>query len=501
MTLTLILRHFGKLGIFLLLVLGLGGSTLAQLNAEDYYRQCVSLLNQGAPESARATCELALVMDNSHLPSLKLVAGIHLNQGRLAEAKPYLDRLASLAPGDPEVRLLLSREKLLERKPKEALDLLLDLPGEEAALRKGQALEALGRYEDALARYRSATTLAEARIGAARLSLRLGRPDDGLGLLGSTPKEAVLKAELLRATGRLPEAAELAETNLPLIDPTDPDYSRSLRTLALTYYGLGNFSQGGLVLRQLSSRESILNAVLVQTWPYLLVLLLYLGLLLLGESRIEPMRTVEMVSNLRIGAGTLHLWLAAAILASGLVAAWLGQSLYNNWLAMVTPVQAALIQPVFFLVLGMLALLAVYRRAGAASLNLGPSTNWIEGAWAGLVLVVLLLVYGFIRRSLGLLEMPLLYPAFLGLACLEPVIRGAGAASLKDRYRDLALYMVPLLSGLAMPGPTLYFVAAGIFLSWLARRTGGTLAGTVAWVFAGLVVTLAANIPILRTLL
>jgi hypothetical protein len=158
---------------------------------------------------------------------------------------------------------------------------------------------------------------------------------------------------------------------------------------------------------------------------------------------------------------------------------------------------------VFYLLYGAFTLLIAWRSVGRQGLTtvLGPRNAWVEGSWAGLVLLVLLVLYGYIAKPLGLGNLNALYPVFFGLALLEVVIRGLGYGFFRERYRELTSFMVPLLFALAIPGPTLYFLLSSIFLGWLFRRTRGALAGAVAWVVAGIILALVGSLPLMRTLL
>jgi len=475
----------------------------APLGAEGYYTQCRALYEQRVLDSAQATCELALVADPNHLPSQKLLARIWLERGQLSSAQPYLNAINQAAPEDPEVRFLQAKADLLRGRPADALNKLPSVLSTEVILAQAQAYEALGRYEEAFETYRKATASEEARLGAARLAEKLGRPSEAMPWLGSSPPEQLAEARLMWLTGQTEAAAQTLEAVLPKLGPLDPDYTKTLGLLAMVYYGQGEPDKGALVLRQLSSRISLPSALLGKTWPWLVVFLVFLGLVLFGESRIEPMRTVEMTDSRKFGPGSLYLWLFAGLLLSGILAVVLSRTLYGNLLAAFTPVQAEVIRPVFFMLYGALTLLIAYRSVGRNGIAqaLGPRGAWVEGSWAGLVLLILLGLYGYAAKPLGLSNLDALYPVFFGLALLEVVVRGIGYQFFRERYRELATFMVPLLFALAIPGPTVYFLLASVFLGWLFRRTRGALAGTVAWVVAGVVLALIGNIPLIRTLL
>jgi tetratricopeptide (TPR) repeat protein len=492
-------RVLAGIGLWMLF---LGSFALAQLGADDYFFQCRSLYARGDLSSAKATCELALTANPQHVPSLELLSRIHLDEKQIAEAEQSLEQLRGIVGADnATLRLLQARLLLLRGRPAEALGVLPSSRDPESYLYQGVALEALGRYEEAYNAYRRADRLLEGRLGAGRMARRLGQPTEGIFLLRDSPREDLLRGELLWSAGRLQEAAEVLEPLLSRFSRLDEEYTQALKLLTAIHYGTGNLERGGAYLSLLSQQVSLPTQLLSHIWPWLAVFVLYLALILIGESRIEPMRTVELDSQFRLGPGTVHGWLILAPLIAGALTAGIGYFLYGNWLAAFTPVQAETVRPMFYLLLGAVAFLIAYLRIGLANLHLGARQNWIEGVWAGVVLLAIVGIYGLIRKPLGLGEFPSIYISFLGLAMMEPVLRGAASFALRDRYRELSTYMLPLLSGLAIFGPTLLGVGAAVFLGWLRRRTGGTLAGMVAWVVAGLILTLVAELPFMRTLL
>jgi len=480
-----------------------GFTALAQLGAESYYLQCKALYDQKVLDSAQATCELALTANSQHIPSLKLLSRIYLDRSNVGGASTYLNQLVQLAPDDPEVQFLQAKSKLLAGRPREALQLLPAIPSTEVILVKAQTYEKLGRYEEAYDTFLRIASSEEARLGVARLAEKLGKPFDAIGLLGSGPKEQLTKARLMWLSGDTKEAAKSLERVLPRLGPLEADYTKTLGLLAMVYYGLGESAKGSLVLRQLSSRTSLPSSLLGKVWPWLLVFLIYLALILYGESRIEPMRTVEMGSDRLWGPGTLHLWTILSIILAGIISVGFGQILYQNLLALFTPFQGSVIRPVFYFLLGCFAMLIAMRVVGRAGLQqaLGPTSTWVEGIWAGVVLLVLLGLYSYLAKPLGLSSLSAMYPVFFGIALLEVVIRGMGHPAFQERYKELASIMVPLLFALVIPGPTLYFLIASIFLTWLYHRSKGALPGAIAWVMAGIILALIGSLPIIRTIL
>jgi tetratricopeptide (TPR) repeat protein len=480
------------------------GFSLAQpLGASGYFSQCKRLYDRGVLESARVTCELALAADANHLPSLKQLSRIALDRKDPETAEQFLSRALALSSSDNELQFLSAWSKLQQNLPEETLSILPNAFSNEALLVRAQALEQVGRFEDAYAAFRRLPGSLEARLGTARLGEKLGRLDEALSTLSNTPKEELARARLLWLKGKTQTAAQRLEALVPKLNPSEPDYTKTMGLLAMAYYGLGQLGKGELAVRPLASRTSLPSTLLNRVWPWLVVLVVYLGLILYGESRIEPTRSLDVSAGRLYGPGSMHLWLLLALLIAGFVVALVGQSMYQNLLAAFTPIQGDVVRPVFFFIAGVVVLLISYFAAGSAAFSaaLGSRNAWAEGVGFGILLLVLLGGYGYLAPRIDLPGPGTLYPMFFGLAFLEVAIRGMGFPMFERRYRDLAMYMIPILFALCAFGPTLYFVVASALLSWLHKRTGGALAGAVAWVFAGIVLAFSVNIPLVRTLL
>ncbi len=466
-------------------LLALLGLAVAQ-GAEEYFARCQRLYGQGALESAQATCELALVSDPEHRPSLRLLARIALERGDLGQAQAYLERLGE----DLEGQLLKARLLLLQNKPAQVL--ALPLPQEpEARLLQALALERLGRYEEALNTAQGLPSTPEARLLLARLHLALGEPQQGLGALGTSLAEEVERGYLLFLVGRPQEATLHLERLLPRLFGAPELQAKALSTLALAYLGQGDLSRGQAALAQLATLENLPARFLAGAWPWLLVLFAFLVLVLLGESRIEPLRTLEVVEDPLPGPGRLYLMGLVALLLALAFAALLGRLLFANALALLTPHQQGVVLPSFYLVYGLLLFLGLLltQRKRLPTL-LGPWGSWVEGFWVGPVLVLLLFLYGLVRTPLGLPGLALHLLTFLGLALMEPFFRGLVPWVLRERYRDLAPYLAVLLFALAVPGPTPLLLLLGALLLWAKERAGSVLGVALGWVVAGVVLAL-----------
>ncbi len=463
----------------------LASQALAQ-EADTYYARCQRLYQQGALESAQATCELALAGDPGHRPALRLLTRIHLDKKEPDQAATYLERLGD----DPEAPLLRARLLLLRGKPGEVLSLPLP-QGPEGRLLRALALEGLKRYEEALKEAKTLPSTPEVRLLLARLYLALDKPEEGLSVLDSSLEERLEKGRLLFLSGRPNEAIPLLEALLPELAGQPELARKALSTLVLAYLGQGDWARGQAALAQLSGLVNLPGLLLARAWPWLLAFLAFLGLILLGESRIEPLRTVEVVENPLPGPGSLYLFLLLALLLALGLAVLLGKALFANALALVTPYQQNQVLPSFYLFLGLFLFLGLllWQRKRLAAI-LGPPQGFVEGFWVGPLLVLLLFVYGLVRPLLGFSTLPLNLLTFLGLALMEPFFRGFAPMVLKERYRDLAPYLSVLLFALALPGPTLLFLLLGAALYLAKERAESLLGLSLGWVVAGVVLAL-----------
>lgn len=470
-------------------VLGLG---MALAQAGPYYEQCLRLYQEGALEAAQATCELALVVDPNDAQAQLLLTRIYLDMGQLAQAEEKLQAL----PKTPEALRLKARLHLLKGAPGEALTLLQGDETPKARLIRAQALLRMGRLEEAEGEALGVST-PEGRLLLAEIRRRMMRLEEALAALGNTPKEELERARLLLYLGRPQEAVQLLED---LLLRLEGELKReALGLLTLSYYAAGDLIRGGAALGQLSQVESLPSLFLKAAWPWLLLLLAFLGLVLYAESRIEPTRTVETVEDPLPGPGRLYLVLLLFLLLAGGISLWIGRLTHGTYLALFLPYQKAAVLPAFYLLYGLLlsAYVGIAFRKRLPQL-LGDPAAWAEAFWVGPALVLLLFLYGALRGLLGLPGLGSNLLVFLGLALLEPFFRGLAPLVLRERYKDLSPHLGALLYALAVPGPTLFLLLAGGFLLWVQRRTGGVLPGMLGFVVAGVLVNLLPR-PLLRT--
>jgi hypothetical protein len=163
-----------------------------------------------------------------------------------------------------------------------------------------------------------------------------------------------------------------------------PELARkALSTLVLAYLGQGDWARGQAALAQLSGLVNLPGLLLARAWPWLLAFLAFLGLILLGESRIEPLRTVEVVENPLPGPGSLYLFLLLALLLALGLAVLLGKALFANALALVTPYQQNQVLPSFYLFLGFSSSwgFSFGRGNGSPQSWARPRASWRASGW------------------------------------------------------------------------------------------------------------------------
>jgi len=486
---------------------------LAQFNPgpTNYYHQCRSLYEEHVLAGATAACELSLVADPDYVPSLKLLAQIYLDEGRVDEAGDLLNRLSRLAPNDLETRTLNARYLLEKGRYREALNASQHVPGATASLVRGMALEALGRFDEALAAYREAALLGEdeARIKAALLLERMGRPEEALKEIEDLDNTEVgtIKGRLLLSAGRLPEAAQVLEETLRDLPSTSDLYNQTLSTLAKAYYGLGDFRRGGLVLAQLGSNADLVGGLFASIWVWLLGVVVLVGLHLFGESRIEPISTLEVREDYTWGVGRLYTAMALSLLGGAVIAVALGWLRYHNLLAAFTPVQADVVRPIFYifsaLFMGLTAFIVLRHRPDDAPPPLGKQENWIEGLWVGLLLALLVIGYAWLRGRMPWLSpvpfKPLLFSGALAIAAMalaEPLLRVVAPTVYQVRYgSNLAPIFTVLIGGLVWLSPVVMWWLAALLLYAIKQRFAGVWPNMTGWLVAAVVLLLAGFFP------
>lgn len=524
------MRHLTSLVISALAFIGSAGAQ--SLDAERYYAQCVEFHAQGDLGTAANACTSALTVDENYAPALRLLARIQTAQGDTSDAAATLER-ARTAEDVPENNLI-EGELALARDDAARAESLADTilsaarpdPATRArALRLGaSAAQSLGDSSRATGRLRELLKLEPDDLNTRRAladALLAREPRAAVELLRAAPAQmsAPVMAELGRAqwiAGDLPAATASLERAVASPDAFGGNreaYSRALGALAYAYYGSGRLTEGAGVLAQLEGQRSLYALLATTLLPWVLFAAVLLALHLIGESRIEPLSTIEIQEGPRAWtvSNVYGLLLLAALLGL-LVAILTGRLAYGNLLALFTPVQSGLVRDLFF---GTFAIVLT-----AGSIISARNGGWnpretllgttrrdaaVEGILAGAGLVALTLVFQLVARSLpeafgryyldlttGTSRATLVLPLLL-LPLTEVFFRAYAVYPMEKRYgRQLALGMLSLMYALALGSPVVLLAGIALGLLVLTNHRRSVMPAVVAqWTYhAGLVAVL-----------
>lgn len=532
----------GLLGCALALSLLVGGSAVAQnFDADRYYQQCLRFEEGGDFETAAQACGNALQIDPGHDQARLTLARVQLETSDVTAAERNLLQLRDRIDS-PEPLLLLARAALLQDRLIEAESHLQQArPRLEAAPNRdlsaqvayvsGLVAERRGRVEEALRHYREAVEAdalqARYRIADARLRFQLGdavgarEQLQGFQSLSGEQRNADVRSLLGRASwalGDLDDAAGHLETALALRGSRGTEeQARDLRTLGLVYLGGGDIQSGTLALRDAARRGNQLAFLGGSALLWLLLLLLVVATHLVAESRIATRSGLEVVEGPQMwSVGQIYGILFASLLVALALAVGYGLLVYDNALALVTPLQANEVRAVLWLVFALMALLLASRQVrrngwSVGERLLGGADQTLGGLLVGLALMAALLVYLAYRP-----DGPVLGPWYLSLARLTPTVVAAmlvlplselffrpfAFQALENRYdAGSARLISAALPALVLMTPLLWLFVAGLVLSELYRRyrSGMQVFAAQLMLHAGLVLAVAFS-PWVRSL-
>lgn len=498
---------------FILLLLALPQSAQAQIfNAERYLNNCLEFERGGDFETARQSCLNALASDPDLTRARLALGRIELALGNLSAAETNL-RQARGRIDSPEPLLLLADVMIRGKRLDEAESALREAAarvgqtngrswaGQHAFL-KGVLEESRGNFTEALRHFQEAVRLEpnERRylLRLASLYFEMGEADEAQGALQSYLRSATgqqVDADISSLLGRTywaqgdldAAAVELEAALARRASAGGPDQARDLRALALVYYGLGNYQAGGLALREAMLRGNPLETFFSGNLPWLLLLLLLLALHLVGESRIgatSSANTSEEPHPWTVGQVYGIAWVG---LLCGLpVAVAYGYLRYENFLALVTPVQNSDTLAVFFSVFSLIVAVGAWRRTringwAAGMALLGGS----ERVPAGILLGIAMLAGTFAYRHY-VPEGPWRAEFFLDLAHLTPAVAAAmvliplseiffrpfAFSAFENRYGSTTAVLISGgLSALLFATPLLLLLAMGLILAAAYRSS------------------------------
>ncbi len=486
------------------------GVASAQFNPNLYYQQCLKFEAAGDLEIAQQNCRNALELKSDFTDADIALARIELALGRTAEAQSVLRNLKNL--NNPEVHLLLADIALRDdhideaaaalRKAKDILATSgnIELEGRSAYF-AGRVEEARSNFQNALTFYQEAITIngliLEYRLALANLLFDLGNLTgarqelENYQALTSDHRESQVMALLGRikwAQGQLPNAASDLETALSQRKLRDTkSQAQDLQNLAVIYWGQGDTRQGNLAIREAVSRGISWFSLLGMGLPWLLLLVVVMGLHFWGESRIDTKNSLESIEHPQPwNVGNVYTSLGTS-LAVALIATFAFSLLrYNNLLAIFTPWQANEVRAVYILVLTlMLAATAIWRakKNGWDPIErlIGSIDQSPMGVVFGLVLLAAALAYMTYAPRLGIssgyyLNLIKLTPLIIAAAILLPLselyFRAFVMPPLEKRYdKTLAFCIATALSALAFASPLFLLIVFGLLMSEVFRRT------------------------------
>lgn len=493
-------------------------------NANTYYQQCLRFEAGGDLETARQSCLNALQLDPRLREAELALARINVALGNLSQAEPRLLALRQeLMTAEPavllaDIALRQGRLAEAERFLREAASRLqqqysLALDGRRHYL-AGRLAERRGDVNAALAHYQAAIDAdvlsLDYRLADAELRLRLGdaqgarRELEAYVLLtgdSSNPTLLSLLGRIHWAQGDMHGAIgylEAAASGRTLRERSELE--RDLRDLALVYYGQGDLRSGNLALRTALRRGNLLANVLSSSLLWLLVLLAVVALQLIGESRVEPTSTVEVVEGPEPwSVGSVYRTLLAGLLGATVISLGYGYWAYNNFLAVVTPLQSVEVRAIFLIALALLvSLLSVWQvqrnRWDAMEVLVGRPHGIPLGILIGLGLLAITFVYllyepqlpyaGTFYLNVAQLT-PTLIAAVVVLPLSELFFRAFALPPMARRYGPgLAVAISTGLYALVLASPLVLLIIAGAALGEGFRRTGSGLTPLIAqWVY------------------
>ena len=524
------------LGFLFVLLFGL--PVLAEdFRAEKQYQDCGRFFNLGDLESALNSCRIAVADEPNYALALRLLTRVLIAQNNTVEAKGILERARGADANNPENDLLEGEIAFAKGDNAAAERLVAPLAASGAprlqarALRvSARAMANQGRQGESIGTYRRLLALDPTDIEARQaLSKELLETDPkaAVTLLSKAPNrsEPKLLADLGRAqwiAGDLEGAIgnlERAVASPAAFSDDRAAYTRALGALANTYYGMGRITEGQRVLAQIGDPSTLFLNAINRILPWLLGAVVLLVLHLWGESQIEPLSTIEIEEGPRPWTVvSIYRWLFVAAFSGLIVALFAGRFLYGNFLAIITPVQSAVVRDVYFTVFALVLVgLAVYttRKLGwnSRELLIGPIPRglFVDGIALGLILVALTMLYYFVTSTLRVplgtfyleptTSRPSLVLPLLLLPLTEVFFRAYAVYPLEKRYGTVLTYaMIALMYALSFGTPVLLIAASGALLLAFTNRLRSSAPAVVAqWGYYTVLLVVLLVVPITRT--
>jgi tetratricopeptide (TPR) repeat protein len=505
-------RFWSALVVITLISCAFAQSTSANM----YYQQCLRLEAIGDLTNARQSCLNALEVDNSMTNASLALARVDLALGNVAETSLLSGRV-----DEAESHLATARLRLAENFNNQLESRLNYLTGRLDEVRSD--------YQRALINYRNAIISdgldIRYRMTLANLLFRLGdlpgaraELEDYQQFTGNTrnPELLSLLGHVKWSQGDFNGAINDLETAVTLRGSRNPEaQSADLFALARIYYGQGDIRLGAQAFRAALREGSILLNVLRSSLFWLLSLVVLLAVHLIGESRFTASTTLVADDGPAMWSMT-HVYSAlfVSVILGAVIAFVYGLWRYDNYLAIITPVQSADTQALFLAITALFLTGFAFFRVrqfgwDPAEVLLGVVDHIPLGIVTGLGMLALAIGFqyfvgqnfffsGFYLSTAQLT--PTVAAAALLLPLSELFFRAFLIPPLKKRYDALfAVIISALLYGLLLGAPVVLLLAFGYLLATVFIRTNSGINTVVAsLVFhLGLLVAIAF-IPFVR---
>lgn len=269
-------------------------------------------------------------------------------------------------------------------------------------------------------------------------------------------------------------------------------------------------------MNQMDTGGNWFGLFISRTLPWLLGLVLLLVLHLIGEARIEPLSTIEIQDGPRPwSVGTVYAWLFVALLLGGVAALFVGNLVYGNFFAFLTPFQWGVALDTFLIVAALVLVLLCLQTASSNGWKLNEiyfakasPESIAEGFALGLLMLALTIGYQFGARQLGntvffidvLNFRPSLLILVLALPFAEVFFRAFALYPLEKRYGAfIGGAIAATLSALVLVSPILLLLLLGLGLVLVATRAKSVVPVIVAqFVFLGGLLLCLMLIPAIR---
>ncbi len=483
--------------------------------------------------TAESQCRSAVQYDPDNAAYHRLFARILLDLSKFGEASASLSNArakGATAEDDTIEAEIAFRQNNLEATVVAASRITASAPTD-VQLRAykilGLSQKRLLRFDEALLTFKKAVELVPSDVLVRRELANLyleNDPKKALALLNQAPNKTIpLLADLGRIqwiTGDLENAIQTLEVVASKAKAFNsqerPTYQKALGALAYSYFGQGRFADGQRVMNQMDTGGNWFSLFISRTLPWLLGMVLLLVLHLIGEARIEPLSTIEILDGPRPwSVGTVYAWLIIGVLAGGIAALFVGNLIYGNFFAILTPNQSGIATDVFLTVMILTICLLSFQTAKTNGWKLSEvlfgaakSEAVAEGIAAGLLLIILALGYQFGARQLGMtsfftdvLNLRIsLIALIVALPLAEIFFRAFALYPLEKRYGvGIGSAIAVTLFGLSFVVPLPFLLLQGGILVFVSSRAKSTIPTMVAQVvfLIGLLICVT-TIPIVR---